>query len=185
MNKTLKVLGFSLFAAFACAAAASADPVFETPALITSAGQSIEASTAAFHFEKDKINAQLDAVARTDKLEGIKTLVVIPGHSLKGLGSAGIDEVSELERVKTLTAAAHEKNIPILCIHIGGKARRGVNSQPFIEAALQYASCCIVYDAGNEDGFFTDYCKEHNITLITIPKAALLAKTLVPLFPGK
>lgn len=183
MNKTLKVLGLVFAAAFACAAAASADPVFETPALITSAGQSIEASTAAFHFEKDGINAKLDALARSDKLEGIKTLVVVPGHSLKGLGSAGIDEASELERVKNLTAAAHEKNIPILCIHIGGKARRGVNSQPFIDAALEHAACCLVYDAGNEDGYFTDFCAAHSIPLITMQKSAFLAKNLIALFP--
>lgn len=183
MNKILKVLGLVFAAAFACAAAASADPVFETPALITSAGQSIEASTAAFHFEKDGINAKLDALARSDKLEGIKTLVVVPGHSLKGLGSAGIDEASELERVKNLTAAAHEKNIPILCIHIGGKARRGVNSQPFIDAALEHAACCLVYDAGNEDGYFTDFCAAHSIPLITMQKSAFLAKNLIALFP--
>lgn len=183
--KTMKILATAVIVMLAAAFCACAEPSFEQPALVTSAGQSIEAATVDFHFQKAKVKSILENLAKPEKLEGIKTLVVVPGHSLKGLGSAGIDEVSELDRVKKLIAEAVEKNIPILCVHIGGKARRGVNSQPFIEAALEHAACCIVYDAGNEDGYFTDYCAAHNIPLVTMPKSAFLAKNLTVLFPNK
>ena len=183
--KNLKIVLLAAFVSLALAACAWADVTFEQPALVTSAGQSIEAATVDFHFQKAKVKSVLENLARPDKLEGVKTLVIVPGHSLKGLGSAGIDETAELERVKKLVAAAVEKNIPIVCVHIGGKARRGVNSQPFIESALEHAACCIVYEAGNEDGYFTDYCSAHNIPLITMAKSAFLAKNLATLFPNQ
>lgn len=185
MMKTLKAAIFALLTATLMTGFALAQNTFEAPALITSAGQSIEAATVNFHFEKASIKAVLENLAKPAKLEGIKTLVVVPGHSLKGLGSAGIDEASELTRVNNLVEAAHTAGIPIICVHIGGKARRGATSQPFIEAGMKYAAACIVYDAGNEDGYFTDACAKNNIPLITMPKAAFLAKNLKNLFPNQ
>ncbi|MBQ8091665.1 MAG: hypothetical protein IJ233_13060 [Pyramidobacter sp.] len=183
MKKSLEFVILAALAVLSLSAAACAAPTFGQPALITTAGQSIEAATVDFHFQKAKVASILDNLAKPDKLEGVQTLVIAPGHSLKGLGSAGINETAELERVKKLVAAAVEKNIPIVCVHIGGKARRGVNSQPFIDAALEHAACCLVYDAGNEDGYFTDFCAAHSIPLITMQKSAFLAKNLIALFP--
>jgi hypothetical protein len=183
LSRKTAALGALFAAALLAGSAALAQDAFEAPVLITSAGQSIEASTVNFHFEKANVKAILEPLASPAKLEGVKTLVIAPGHSLKGLGSAGIDEVSELARVKKIVEAAHDAGIPIICIHIGGKARRGATSQPFIEASMQYAAACIVYDAGNEDGYFTQECAARGIPLITMPKAAFLAKNLKPLFP--
>jgi hypothetical protein len=183
--KTLKVAIFILLTIMLMTGSALAQNTFEAPVLITSAGQSIEAATVNFHFEKANIKTILENLAKPAKLEGIKTLVIVPGHSLKGLGSAGIDETSELTRVNDLVEAAHTAGIPIICVHIGGKARRGTTSQPFIEASMKYAATCIVYDAGNEDGYFTDTCAKNNIPLITMPKAAFLARNLKKLFPNQ
>ena len=100
--KNLKIVLLAAFVSLALAACAWADVTFEQPALVTTAGQSIEAATVDFHFQKAKVKSILENLARPDKLEGVKTLVIVPGHSLKGLGSAGIDETAELERVKKL-----------------------------------------------------------------------------------
>lgn len=183
--KTLKFSIFVLLTTILMAGSATAQNTFEVPVLITSAGQSIEAATVNFHFEKANIRAVLENLARPAKLQGIKTLVIVPGHSLKGLGSAGIDETSELARVNELVEAAHTAGIPIICIHIGGKARRGATSQPFIEASMKYAATCIVYAPGDEDGYFTDTCAKNGMPLITMPKTAFLANSLKKLFPNQ
>jgi hypothetical protein len=180
--KTLKFSIFALLTIMLIAGPVPAQNTFEVPVLITSAGQSIEAATVNFHFEKANIKAVLENLAKPAKLEGMKTLVIVPGHSLKGLGSAGIDETSELARVNQLVEAAHTAGIPIICIHIGGKARRGTTSQPFIEASMKYAATCIVYAPGDEDGYFTDTCAKNDIPLIIMPKAAFLANNLKKLF---
>lgn len=165
----------------AAGAAFSAEK-FTTPVLITSAGQSIETQTVAFHFQKAEIPSNCEPLAKPASLEGVKTLVVVPGHSLKGLGSAGIDEAGELARIKNLLEVAKTQKIPVLCIHIGGNARRGPTSKPFIDAVLDHAKTCIVYEAGNEDAYFTTECQKRGINLILIKKAALLSRALKDLF---
>jgi hypothetical protein len=81
-------------------------PKFNLPVLITSAGQSIEAQMVSFKCQQVHIRNTCEPLATTKDLEGMKTLIVVPGHSLKGLGSAGIDADQDLARIKKLLAAA-------------------------------------------------------------------------------
>ena len=59
----------------------------------------------------------------------------------------------------------------VILTEIGGTVG-DMESQPFIEAALEHAACCIVYEDVNEDGYFTDYCSAQNIPLITMAKSS-------------
>lgn len=182
--KKVKLLIFSLFClsiTFNLGLEAKTSK-FDLPVLITSAGQSIEAQMVSFNFVQNKIPNKCLQMANNKDLDGIKTLIVVPGHSLKGLGSAGIDAGMELNRIKKLVLDAKNKGVNIICVHIGGAARRGPTSQPFIEAALEYAKYCIVYADGNNDSYFNKRCQTGKIPLTVIAKVADLNGVIKDLF---
>ncbi len=147
-------------------------PVFEQPLLITSAGQGAEVYLASVLAKRAGLNSSLSKIAAPKDMKNIKTLVLVLGVSLKGLGSAGLDKAKEKERVNLLVAEAQKKNIPILCLHLGGEARRGQLSDEFITSFLPFAKMAIVVKSGNKDRFLSRICKEHNIPWKEIEKAA-------------
>lgn len=145
---------------------------FEQPVLITSAGQNAEVQLAAVLAKRAGLDYTLAKLATAADLEGRKTLVLVLGASLKGLGAAGLDVDKERDRVQSLTAEAQKKGIPILCLHLGGEARRGDQTDDLMAEFLPLARMAIVVKSGNADGFFTRICHEKNIPLIEVEKAA-------------
>lgn len=144
---------------------------FEQPLLITSAGQSAEVQIASVLAKRAGLAYTLSKLATEQELENIKTLVVVLGTSLKGLGAAGLDKAKEKERVKILIEAAEEKNIPVFCLHLGGESRRGQLSDEMINAFLPFAQMAVVVKSGNKDGLFTKICEENDIPLVEVEKA--------------
>jgi hypothetical protein len=65
--------------------------IFEQPLLITSAGQNAEVQIVAVLAKRAGLNYTLSKQATPAELENIKTLVLVLGASLKGLGAAGLD----------------------------------------------------------------------------------------------
>jgi hypothetical protein len=159
-----------------------AQPAFEQPALITSAGQSADVTLAGMLFKRLNLNAKASARATASDLDGIKTLVIVPGFSSKGLGAAGISREQELTRVKELIAAAEKKNIPVLTMHIGGKPRRGQQSDDFNTLAVNAAKQLIVVKQGDEDGFFTKLAAVGKKPIIVVGKIAEASQPLASLF---
>lgn len=152
--------------------------VFEQPILITSAGQSAEVQIASVLAKRAGLSATLSKAAFANELEGIKTLVLVLGVSLKGLGAAGLDLSQETNRVQILVDDAQRKNIPILCLHLGGETRRGQLTDELINTFLPFSKMAIVVESGNKDGLFTSICKENHIPLIVVERAV---DTLQPL----
>ena len=99
------------------------------------------------------------------------------GGSGKGLGAAGLDIPTELERCKALVATAKEKGVKILAMHIGGQDRRGPNSEPFL-TFMGDADFAVVRADGNADEYFTKLCAEKNVPLYTIEKTGDLRKVM-------
>lgn len=159
-------------------------PKFETPILITTAGQSIDYETAKVLANRLKIQNVTDNSAKPEDLLGQKTLVVVPAHSNKGLGSAGTNVADEMQRVKVLLAAAVKSNIPVVLIHLGGEVRRSADSDPFIEQVMTVAKCAVVWAPGNYDGYFTKKCAEKKIPLILIDKLSDLSGIMKAMFSG-
>jgi hypothetical protein len=145
---------------------------FEQPVLITSAGQSADVTIAGMLFKKASIQAKAIALAKTTDLDGVKTLVVVAGFSSKGLGAAGISREQELARVKSLLAAAQEKKLKVVTLHIGGKARRGNQSDDFNKMAAEASSYLLVVKQGDEDQFFSKIAAEKKITIDLVDKIA-------------
>lgn len=156
---------------------------FEPPVLVTSAGQCIDYKTTSMLVKRLKLEYTENANIKPEELkEDIKTVIMVVGHSLKGLGSAGISEEEELTRVKQVLEVAKEMNIPIVLFHLGGEMRRGPTSKPFIDAVLAYSKYVVVYAQGNNDKYFTNYCNEKNIPMTEISKVVEAKDVLKKMF---
>ena len=167
----------ALFALFVLASSFSAaeteeEPRFEPPILLTSAGQSAEVQLAAVLLKRTGLAYDLVKTAEPKDLAGKKTLIFVLGTSLKGLGAAGLDLDQEKKRVGVLLDEAKAQSTPIMCLHLGGEARRGTLSDELIEAVLPSAQAAIVVITGNKDGFFTQITEAGSIPLIEVERAA-------------
>jgi hypothetical protein len=145
---------------------------FSQPVLVTAAGQGVELAVAGALFKKAGIPAIVAAQAGPADLEGRKTLVLVPGFSLKGLGSAGLDRNREMARVQALIAAAQKANARILVLHLGGKARRGPQSDDFNRVTAAAAHYLIVVKSGDEDRFFTGIAAERQVGIELVASAS-------------
>ena len=129
---------------------------FESPILITSAGQSADANIVQTLCTKAGIVTELNVVATGEDLANVKTLVISVGGSSKGLGAAGIDADQEIERVSALIAAAKDAGVKIVSMHVGGGARRGDLSDKFIAAPFEAADAAVVVSSGDADNMIRD-----------------------------
>lgn len=166
----------------------SSIPVFaeevscEAPALITSAGQSMEVKMVQMLCNKIGLENSCDNLATADMLNGMQTLMIVPGVSLKGMGTAGVDIGSENFRIKELGDRAKKDGIKTLVVHTGGHIRRDPVNDPVIEKALSVADYAIVCGDGNEDHFFNTQCEELGIPLIELENVSKLPETLKKIF---
>jgi hypothetical protein len=144
--------------------------LFEQPLLITSAGQNAEVQIAAVLAKRAGLSYALSKLATAKDLENMKTLILVMGASLKGLGAAGLDMDKERDRVTTLVSEAQKRNLPLLCLHLGGESRRGQQTDELISEFLPLAKLAIIVKSGNSDGIFTRICREKNIPLIEVEK---------------
>ncbi len=145
---------------------------FQAPLLITSAGQSPDIQLAGVLARRAGVEHTMAPLATTADLATAKTLAVVIGASLKGLGAAGIDTNKEKERVRSLLAEAARKNIPVLVLHLGGEQRRGDLTDELITAYLPSAKWALILKSGNQDGLFTRLCGEKKIPLHQVDRTA-------------
>jgi hypothetical protein len=169
-----------LFTAFA----APAQEKFEKPILLTSAGQSVDIKLAGVLLTRLEIEYESNTAATPADLDGIKTLIVVPGYSSKGLGSAGISRDDEIKRVEQLLAATKEAKIRVVALHLGGKARRGVQSDDFNAMVVGASDLAIVVAQADEDQFFTNLCKEKGVPLKVVDMIADAMKPLESAISG-
>jgi hypothetical protein len=165
-------------------AAETTVPTFKQPAFITSAGQCVDWQTTKMLVQRLGIKFEVNPTVEPAELNKstAKTMIVVVGHSLKGLGSAGVSEKDELARVKRVLAAARRKKMSIVLFHLGGDMRRGPTSQPFIDATLAYSKFVAVYKAGNTDNYFTKYCNKNKIPILELDKVIDVKDVLKTMF---
>ena len=108
MKKSFLFLEF-LFVVFVFIAPANTADVettrFDLPLLITSAGQSAEVQLASVLAKRAGLDYSMVKMASAEDLSNVKTLALVIGASLKGLGAAGLDVAQEKERVSSLVKA--------------------------------------------------------------------------------
>ncbi len=157
-------------------------PKFASPILLTSAGQSADVTLAGMLCKKVSIQAKSVPMAKIADLDGIKTVVLVAGFSSKGLGADGISREQEIARIKDLITAAKEKKIPIVMMHIGGKPRRGSQSDEFNKIAAEAANYMLVVKQGDEDHFFSTIATKGKVPIDLIDKIAEATKPLGEIF---
>ncbi len=150
------------------------------PVLLTSCGQSPGPVRLKIFLQKDAINFEYNLQAKAEDLmakkkEGkpYKSIIIVTGASLKGMGAAGVSMDDELARTKALIAEAKKEGIKIVGSHIEGMARRsqgataGDNTDEMsIDAVCNVCDLMIVKKEGDSDGRFTTISKAKNIPLI-------------------
>ena len=140
------------------------------PILITSGGQSPDGLMVKILAQKSGLQFTFDKLAKIETLKGNATLIMVSGGSTKGLGAANIDKDQELSRVQDLMKAAREMKMPIITMHVGGKARRGKLSDTFNKVTAENADCLIVVKGGDEDGFFSQIAEKKKMPIFLIDK---------------
>jgi hypothetical protein len=154
----------------------------QEPVLLTAAGQSADLNMAKVLLERNKIALKTAPLAGPDDLKDAKSLVVVIGGSTKGLGAAGIDADKEAARVQRLMAQASARKIPIIGMHIGGKARRGDLSDKFIELVSPGCSFLLVVREGDSDGIFSKIIAAKKINARIVDKLSELQEPLKTIY---
>jgi hypothetical protein len=180
MKKVIKKLVASAF--FLTLGIIAFGQSYEAPILITSAGQSADVKLVKMLAARQKLEANTILMAAPSDLDGVGTVIIVPGFSSKGLGAAGISQEEEMSRVKKLVALANEKKIPIIMMHIGGNARRQGQSDAFNTLIAENSKHMIVVAQGNEDDFFTKISKAKNISMEIVDKISLAGTPMANLF---
>jgi hypothetical protein len=118
-----------------------------------------------------------------------KSLIIVMGASLKGMGAAGISIDDELVRTKKLIEEARNQGITLIGAHIEGMKRRaqgasvGDNTDELsIDAVAPVSDFLIINKAGDEDGRFTAIANEKNIPLISVEKNLELLEEMKKIF---
>lgn len=168
----------------------------ETPALITSCGQSPGPTTVKVVMQKLKLAYDIDPLATPATLQAkakagtpYKSLVIVMGASLKGMGAAGIAIEDELKRAADLIAEARKEGITIIGAHVEGMKRRSqgaaagdTTDEQSIDAVAPNANVLLVYKEGNADGRFTTIAGGRKIPLIEFEKMMDLVPALEKLY---
>ena len=142
--------------------------LLKEPALLTSAGQSADPQMVKVLLDRNKIAYQFNLMGGPDDLKAVKSLIIVIGGSTKGMGAAGIDADKEAGRVQTLLSKAKELKIPVVGMHIGGKARRGDLSDRFINLVIPSSSYLIVVKEGDWDQVFSQGAARQSIPIALV-----------------
>jgi hypothetical protein len=159
------------------------EPIATEPAFLTSVGQSADVQMVKTLLDRAQLEHEFDPVAPADDLtEKYQTLIMVIGGSSKGLGAAGIKPEEEMIRATALVEKARELGQVIITLHVGGEARRGDLSDPFITNMAPAADYLIVVEEGNKDGLFTRIAADNDIPMDTVTSIAGAAEPLQAAF---
>jgi len=174
-------------------------PKVGMPVLITSCGQSPGPVMLKVVFQKLKLDFELNPLAtasdlKTKKDAGApyKSLIIVMGSSLKGMGAAGISIDDELNRTEALIEEARRQRITIIGAHIEGMKRRAQGAAPgdnsdelSIDAVAPKSDLLIINKEGNADNRFTLIANEKKIPLLEVEKNLDLMTEFEKLFKSR
>lgn len=189
----LLVIGSSLASAQAAkpVAPATGKTQAQAPVLLTSCGQSPGATRVKVFLQRLGVEYDLKETATVKDLAAkpYKTLIIVTGSSLKGMGSAGVSIEDELARANALVAEAKKKGITLIGGHVEGMERRSKNAAPgdnsdemSIDTVCPKAQFLIVRKDGDEDGRFTALGKKYNLPVVFYSLNAELVTVLKGVF---
>ena len=177
--------------------AAEAEPLrAEEPVLLTSCGQSPGPVMLKVVLQRIGVDFEMETTASTAELAAghqgqtpYKTLIIVMGASLKGMGAAGISMDDELKRTAALIAEARSRGIRVIGAHIEGMKRRSqgaaagdTSDEQSIDAVAPNSDILLINVEGNADGRFSSIAAAGNIPMIEVEKNMDLMTELKTLF---
>jgi len=140
-------------------------------------------------YEVNMLATADDLIKSRDEGTPYKTLIIVMGASLKGMGAAGISIDSELARNTALIEEAKKQDITIIGAHIEGMKRRaqgasaGDNTdEQSIDTVAPHSDLLVVNEDGNGDNRFTIISETQNIPMILVQKNLDLLEEFGKLF---
>jgi hypothetical protein len=166
------------------------------PVLLTSCGQSPGPERVLFFLKRLQTDHEFlaqakaeDLVARQSAGKPYKTVIIVTGASLKGMGAAGVSMTDELKRTAALIEEAKRQGLTIIGAHVEGMARRAQGAAPgdnsdelSIDAVMPLSDLMVVRQDGNEDRRFTVISENTGIPLILFEKNMELGDVLTRVF---
>jgi hypothetical protein len=168
----------------------------ELPVLLTSCGQSPGPTRIEFFLNRleleheflDMATAQ-DLADRLASGNPVRTVIIVTGASLKGMGAAGVSMREELARTEALIAEAKRQGLTLIGAHVEGMARRaqgaaaGDNSdEQSIDAVMPFTDLMIVRQDGDEDRRFSIISENDGVPLILFEKNMEMSDVLERVF---
>jgi hypothetical protein len=163
----------------------------EVPILLTSCGQSPGVGMISVILRKVGVAYDLAPLAAPAdlKVKPYKTLIIVMGASLKGMGAAGIAIEDELKRASTLIDEARKLKIKIIGAHVEGMKRRAqgaeagdTTDEQTIDTVAVKSDILLVWKDGNGDGRFTAIAAAKNLPLIEFEKQLDMVKEFEKIF---
>lgn len=142
--------------------------LYETPVLVTSFGQSTDASMLDTVMKRAGVDYTYEPLADASVISQYKTVVIAVGASSKGLGAAGVSEAQETARAQDIIKAIQDSDVEVICCHIGGSSRRGTLSDEFADMVMPECSYIVLKEDANFDYKFTKYAEDNNIPITLI-----------------
>lgn len=177
-------------------AAQKTDLKLEEPIAVTSCGQSpgpvrlkVFMKRLKFDYTYNLALTAQDLIAQKEAGKPFKTLFIVTGASLKGMGAAGVSIDDELARTAALIDEAKKEKIVVVGTHIEGMSRRaqgaasGDNSdEQSIDAVCLRSDLLFIKSDGNEDGRFSLISEDKNIPMVIFDKNQEIVTNLKQLF---
>lgn len=168
-----------------------AQPKAAAPVLVTSCGQSPGPLKLTVFLKRLAIeyDYKADATVKDLATKKYRTVIIVTGASLKGMGAAGVSMKDELARASALVADAKKLGITLVGAHIEGMARRsqgasaGDNSdEQSIDAVCPKAQILLIRKDGDADSRFTTIAKHSGAAMLTFEKNLDIEGVLKSLF---
>ena len=157
---TAGLVAFALLVLAAFAPVLAQDPgvTAETPILLTSCGQSPGPAMVRLFLNRTGLDFQLMEQATAQDLVDaqnggtpLKSVIILTGASLKGMGAAGTSMREELLRTQALIEEARSQGMAIIGAHVEGMSRRaqgaaeGDNSdEQSIDAVMPFSDVMVI-----------------------------------------
>jgi hypothetical protein len=168
----------------------------EQPVLLTSCGQSPGPLKIKVFFGKLGIDyvynlqaSASDLVAKKKEGKAFKSLIIVVGASLKGMGAAKVSIEDEIDRIKKMIAEARKQGMKVVGAHVEGMERRAQGAAPgdnsdeqSIDAVCPQSDVMLVRKDGDEDKRFTTISTGKKIPLVMFEKNMELSDVLKNLY---
>lgn len=157
-------------------------PIAKEVVLITSAGQSTDTYIVKDIANGLKIHNYFMPQASTLDLEGIQSLCIVIGYSETSEKLHDFSFETEKERVSNLITLAEKENLPIIAVYIGGKHRRGAQTDALISLVVSHADYFIATVESNYDDFLMTLSREHQLPMTLVKQIANLSEPLASVY---